>query len=228
MNLFGAAGSILGVLYQGYYSTLRTRARLPDLSFTAPEQYACGPRIFAICERDALAVAGVFRRMGCHALVALGRDGDLAGAALEKIGCRVFRGATRRGGVSATRALIRSLARFAGPAGLVVDGPLGPSGQARPGVLYCAARTGRPVVPLGIAASREVVFAGTWSRLFLPLPFSRVMIVCGQPIRVPSSAGRRELGPLAEELSRRLAEARESALQLARNGNSPAGRAALA
>jgi hypothetical protein len=145
-------------------------------------------------------------------LVAPGRDGDRASAALEAIGCRIVRGATGRGGAAALRRLIHDLRRSDSPAGLVVDGPLGPARRARGGAVVLAARTGRPLRALGVAVRRALVFSKTWSGIFLPLPFSIVTIgVVDVP---PARPGRpADVATLGQELTEHLALARQRARQ---------------
>jgi len=128
----------------------------------------------------------------------------------------VVRGAERRGGVLALRRLIRDLTGSDRPAGIVVDGPLGPVGHPKRGVLLLARETGRRIVPLGAAASRALEIPGTWSGLYVPAPFATVAIVCGRSIRVPGDAKAKDLDALEEELRRSLAHAREEALAWAR------------
>lgn len=205
------AFSSLAVLYRAYHSTLQVSAFQADGSPTSPETYPYERKLFALCERDAAALAGFFTRHPFLALVSPGRDGDWATAAIERLGCRVVRGSSRRGGARALSELVHALSRSDLPAAIVVDGPLGPAGQAKPGILLCARHAGRSIVPLGAAARRSLVLTKAWSRLFVPLPFTRLAIVCGPSLEVPQGAGREELAALATELSRRLAFSRAKA-----------------
>jgi hypothetical protein len=119
--------------YRAYFATLRTRALLPDGSLIAPRDYPYGRQIFALCERDALALGGILTGRRFAVLVAHGRDGDLAAAVLAALGCRVVRGSSARGGAGALRALVPLLDQTLEPLGLVVDGPPGRSVRsARP------------------------------------------------------------------------------------------------
>ena len=147
-------------------------------------------------------------------LVARGRDGDWETAAVEEIGGKVVRGAFRRGGAAAYASLRRALAAGDGPVGLVVDGPVGPEGEAREGAVACAAATGRPLRPVAAAARRAIVFDRSWSHIWVPLPFTRVVVACGAPMPVSEGADRAERRLLTAELSRRIAAARTTALSL--------------
>lgn len=203
----------LGRLYGLLYRTLRVEGILPDGSRVTPATYPFGPEIFAFCERDALALGGILGRARFTTLIAPGRDGDWATEVVTSLGGRVVRGATLRGGAQALAQLLRDLPGDEGPLALVVDGPLGPSGVARGGAVVCAARTGRPLRPVGAAARRAPVLKRSWSRIWLPLPFSRVVVVVGEPLPVPAGVGRTEWERLAGELTARLAAARSRALE---------------
>jgi lysophospholipid acyltransferase (LPLAT)-like uncharacterized protein len=73
--------------------------------------------------------------------------------------------------------------------GFLPDGPRGPAGVAKPGVIGLARASGAPLVPVGISAAPAKQF-GSWDRALLPLPFARVACRYGKPIHVPKkSAG---------------------------------------
>jgi len=204
---------LLARLYRLFAATLRFEALLPDGTVTPARDYPFGPEIFALSERDALAIAGITPEARFTFLVAHGRDGDWATTAATSLGARVVRGATGRGGARALTELIRSARAEADPLAIVVDGPLGPAGEAKPGAVVCAMKTGRPLRPLGVAARLGLRVPWSWSSIWLPLPFSRVVIVCGEPLPVPESAARPERAALSHELTARLAKARRRALE---------------
>lgn len=208
-RLARALGRLYGLLHQ----TLRVEAILPDGSRITPATYPFGREIFALCERDAFALAGILGQARFTTLVAPGRDGDWATEVVTSLGCRVVRGATLRGGAKALAQLLRGLPGDDGPLALVVDGPLGPAGVAKGGTVVCAARTGRPLRPLGAAARRAPILRRSWSKIWLPLPFSRVVIVLGEPLPVPAALDRPDRERLAGELTARLAAARSRALE---------------
>ncbi len=207
-----AAAALGAALYRAYFATLRVQGLLAGGVAVDPAEYPFGREIFALCERDALALAGMIAHTRLTALVALGRDGDWASGVLARLGFGVVRGSSLRRGAGALIRLIRTMRGGEAPVAIVVDGPLGPSGEAKPGIVRCAQRTGRPIRALGVAARHRIVFRGTWSELFLPLPCSRIVVACEDPLSIPASAGRTLVADLTLELSARLARARERAL----------------
>jgi lysophospholipid acyltransferase (LPLAT)-like uncharacterized protein len=205
-------GAVIGHVYALYYRTLRLEALLSDGSTLDPNDYPFDRQIFVFSERDALALAGITAQRRFTVLVANGRDGDLAAAALTAMGCRVIRGSTRRGGARALRRLLAVLEADRTPAGLVVDGPLGPVNRAQPGAAFCALQTDRPVFVLAAACSRAIVFRGTWSRLYLPIPFSRVVLSCDGPLPARGSATRDAVSALTAAIGARLDIGRRRAM----------------
>lgn len=71
------------------------------------------------------------------------------------------------------------------PALVAPDGPHGPIYEAKPGVVYMAAKAGAVVVPIGVGFSRRIT-GSNWDDFSFPLPFSKVAVVIGEPI-VPNT-----------------------------------------
>ncbi len=66
---------------------------------------------------------------------------------------------------------------------ILPDGPHGPAKVLRRGVLHMALQSRVSIVPLQITASRWVRLR-SWDRKKFPLPFTRVRVSIGKPIRV--------------------------------------------
>ena len=80
------------------------------------------------------------------------------------------------------------------------DGPRGPVREVQPGVILAAAATGLPIQPVAVAASRARLLR-SWDRFLVPLPFSTVHFVYGEPLPVER---RGDIDEAAAELKRRL------------------------
>jgi hypothetical protein len=63
--------------------------------------------------------------------------------------------------------------------------------------------TGKPILPVSVAASRTWTFR-TWDRFELPLPFSRIAIAYGEPVRVPRVLDADALSRLQVEMAGKL------------------------
>lgn len=66
---------------------------------------------------------------------------------------------------------------------LAADGPHGPRGIPKPGALYLAAKSGRPIVPVRVECQRSWRLRWRWDRFEIPRPFSTVYAYVADPIR---------------------------------------------
>ena len=67
--------------------------------------------------------------------------------------------------------------------GIALDGPHGPPRVLRPGALWLARLSGKPLVVMGYAA-RPAFAAPRWDRQLVPLPGARIAVVYGEPILI--------------------------------------------
>jgi lysophospholipid acyltransferase (LPLAT)-like uncharacterized protein len=159
------------------------------------------------------------RNHGIHVLVSEHRDGDIIASSLDSAGFRTVRGSTTRGG---SRALVKliELVRGGEQIAFTPDGPLGPRWKFQPGAVYVAAKTGLPVVPITGSARRAVYF-GSWDSFQLPLPFTRGVLVIGEPYHVTGGIEGGNIEFHRAELERRLVAL---ALEADRLAGAPEGR----
>jgi len=158
-----------------------------------------GPLVAATWHRGLLIAAYCWRNRGIVVPISQSRDGDLGNAVLRHLRfADSARGSSSRGGTHLLRNLIRQV-RAGQPAGFLPDGPRGPAGTAKPGVIGLARASGARLVPIGISASPSKQF-GSWDRAILPLPFARVSCSYGEPIHVPKKATGEALEGLRKQL----------------------------
>lgn len=117
-----------------------------------------------------------------HVLISSHRDGEFISRTVARFGLHSVRGSTTRGGGPALKKLAGLLAQGEDVA-ITPDGPRGPARILKPGIIHLAANTGRPIVPLTFSASRRWQ-AGSWDSFTIPLPFSRMSLIWGDPIRL--------------------------------------------
>lgn len=120
-----------------------------------------------------------------HCLISSSRDGEYAARLAALFGKSSIRGSTTRGGFDAMKQIMRVLTE-GGIVAITPDGPLGPAGQVQPGVVQVARALGTPIVPVAFDTSRKKVFP-SWDRFILPLPFSRIAVMFGEPVRIGKS-----------------------------------------
>jgi len=118
-----------------------------------------------------------------HVLVSQHRDGRFIGEVVSRFRLAMVHGSTSRGGAAGMRVLLRVL-REGSPVAITPDGPRGPRRVAAEGVAQIAGLANVVVVPTA-AATRRHRLLPSWDRMMLPLPFTRGVLVCGEPIVVP-------------------------------------------
>lgn len=121
------------------------------------------------------------------------KDGELVARVASSLGVRVVRGSSSRGGREGLRALHREIVKHRTSLVVLPDGPRGPRHEAKPGVVVLSQLSGRAIVPMAFAASRQWTLR-SWDRLSVPRPGCRIRALAGEPIHVP-----RELSDEARE-----------------------------
>ncbi len=128
--------------------------------------------------------APVFRGVRAFILVSASGDGKLANMLLERLGYGTLRGSTRKAGVQALRRM-RTLLADGHAVTITPDGPRGPRHHVNRGAVFLARETGRPILPIGFGVARAARL-NSWDRFTIPLPFSKVCVVLGEPLlRLP-------------------------------------------
>jgi lysophospholipid acyltransferase (LPLAT)-like uncharacterized protein len=134
--------------------------------------------------------ANVYKGRGYWTIISHSRDGEMQSRIFKKFGFQIIRGSTKRGGIQAAIESIRVL-QEGGTMAFTPDGPRGPSGIVQPGLLLIARKSGAAIIPVGVSA-RWRWLAPTWDRYLVPLPFSRCVMIYGDPIYLHEGASDEE------------------------------------
>ena len=140
-----------------------------------------------------------------HMLISSHIDGRLIAGAVNHFGIDCIAGSSSEGGGAALRSMLRHLKAGDG-VGITPDGPDGPAMRAKPGIAV-AAHLSHATVLTVTYATRWRRILGSWDRFHLPLPFSRGVMIYGEPIEVANDAD-----PAAIEACRVLIEQRLNAI----------------
>ena len=123
------------------------------------------------------------RLQGIYVMTSYSRDGELEANILSGFGYNIIKGSSRkRGAVEGTLELIKSIEN-GNDAAFAVDGPGGPAFQVKPGIIFVAQKTGRPIVPLTFSA-RFKILLNSWDRCCVPFPFNSCAVVYGRILEV--------------------------------------------
>ena len=143
-----------------------------------------------------------FRNRRIIVMNSLSFDGAYMARFVQKLGYGSVRGSSTRGGTGALVEMIR-LMRSGFATAFTVDGPRGPRYEAKLGPVLLAKKTGDPLLPF-ILECRKYWTVGSWDRLQIPKPFSKVKLIIDNPIYVPGNVSDNELEMKRIELQRSL------------------------
>jgi lysophospholipid acyltransferase (LPLAT)-like uncharacterized protein len=146
--------------------------------------------IYALLHAHQIAAVFINDEKQMAAMVSRSTDGDLLVPSLELRGIIPVRGSTRRrgkdkGGRAALEEL-KGLVSRGTPVLLAVDGPQGPRNHVHRGIVDLMLDTQAPVLPVVVLPSRRFILSGTWDRMQMPSPFSRIRLIFGEPLTVGS------------------------------------------
>lgn len=116
-------------------------------------------------------------------LVSKSKDGEMIAETMRLSRINAVRGSSSRGGAAAAREMVEIL-RSGWDVGITPDGPKGPARQVKDGTVRVAQMSGAPIVPIANAQSRRLVISKAWDHFHIPLPFSRAVVVYGEPIYI--------------------------------------------
>lgn len=201
MNLPQLLGTPFSWLYRLWCMSLRREELGRDVLSTFVDN---GQPVVAAVWHDELFPFMSFRRdWPVVAVVSRSRDGEWLSSILHGLGVSTVRGSSSKGGANALHGAARSAQRGNNVV-ITLDGPRGPRHKAKPGALHLAAREGMPVVPARLFMENSKKF-GSWDRFQLPMPFSRVRLVWGEPYTVTGDLSQEaDLAAACEDLERRL------------------------
>jgi lysophospholipid acyltransferase (LPLAT)-like uncharacterized protein len=128
----------------------------------------------------------LYQRQRFTILVSRSRDGEFVSRILQRFGGHVTRGSSSRGGAAALLEIARQV-RSGYHAAVTPDGPRGPRYKVQPGIIALAQQTGAAILPVTYSARWKKVLR-SWDGFVVPLPFSRVVVIYGEPIYVPAQA----------------------------------------
>lgn len=130
------------------------------------------------------------------------RDGDIIAGMARQGGWFPVRGSSSRGRLRAMKLMIQQL-RQSHPAVVIVDGPRGPAGRVKPGVIHMAHAAGAAIVPFYTFADRAW-YLNSWDRFMIPKPFSKVRIQFGNLFICKPLGNKDDLHARCNELEREM------------------------
>ncbi|CCW36033.1 hypothetical protein CTKA_01869 [Chthonomonas calidirosea] len=189
---------LIWLLARAIYKTLRVQTENMQSLVPSPNKGA----ILVTWHGRTFIAANILRNRGYWALISLSRDGELQNRIFRRFGFQTVRGSTGRGGVRGALEMARKVQKGEVLA-FTPDGPRGPTHKVQPGVILMAEKSGAPIVPVGISASRRILIR-SWDSYLIPLPFARAFFLVGDPIYVPPNLDENGRLAYAAQLERAL------------------------
>ena len=159
-------------------------------------------------------------RQRCCCLVSQHQDGSYLADAMAWMDYTTVRGSSKRGGVEALRELVNETA---GKHIIVTpDGPRGPRRTMKQGAAFIAAQTGRRLLPGAFVVKHGWRIRGSWTDLLIPMPFTTIYLITGEPIFIPADLNRMELSKYLAEAQQAMDRLNEEADRMVNHQQPPA------
>ena len=150
------------------------------------------PVIFALWHAHQCALYANEDRGNLNVMISKSNDGEIIAAATEEMGIKVIRGSHKRAGASATLNMIEKLEQGENAA-ITIDGPRGPKGVVKDGVINIAKLAQVPIIPMTwYSPSKWLLKFNTWDEFRFPVLGVRTIAVYGEPIYVPSDCSKED------------------------------------
>jgi len=160
------------------------------------------PLIYVHWHRHIFVTIYRFKNTGARPLISLSEDGELVSQVAVEFGMNPVRGSSSKGGARAFLKLVDTVKKDNAEVLITADGPKGPARQIKDGTIRLAQKTNSVIIPISWHASREKVFEKSWDQFKIPLPFSKITYVYGDPFAIPQDVPREDYSRLKENLKK--------------------------
>jgi len=189
--------------------TFSLRYKHINRQYSISAEYKSQPVIYAVLHGHQLLLYGFPYHLPMVQMCSLSHDGELLTRVFRLMGFTVVRGSSSRRGREAAFEMTDLIYHGCWGA-LAVDGPRGPYGVVKRGIVDIARDSQALVIPL-VAAAKYSYSLKSWDRFILPLPFSAAVTIEGKPIEVPLELLEDEAEAIRNKLERQLHELDEEA-----------------
>jgi lysophospholipid acyltransferase (LPLAT)-like uncharacterized protein len=99
---------------------------------------------------------------------------------------------------------------------VALDGPNGPYYEPKPGVFAIAQKSNSQVIPVGVWYSHKIILKNRWDKYQIPLPFSKTVLLVGDPIEASEKMDEATLAGKLKELTEKIVELNKKAEEIGR------------
>tara|TARA_Y100000590_G_scaffold410607_1_gene503836 strand:- start:10536 stop:11201 length:666 start_codon:yes stop_codon:yes gene_type:complete len=89
--------------------------------------------------------------------------------------------------------------------GITPDGPRGPKEIVSEGIIKIAKSSNIPIIPVGFWSSKNIKL-NSWDSFLITLPFSKCAFVWNNPIKIPSTSGKKQIEYYKKLLEKKINE----------------------
>ena len=179
------------------------RVEVIDPYEVSPLRKKTAKRIYCFWHNRLLGLAYTQRFKNVGILISSHFDGEIIARIVGRLGYHPLRGSSTRGGSAGLLSMLRNEEVW--HLAITVDGPRGPKGVVKPGVIFLAARTNLHIVPVSCDTSRKWVLP-SWDNFEIPKPFARVIVSWGKPFFAGNISGHSKIKSQTDNLANLLNE----------------------
>lgn len=174
------------------------KVRVDGYTEAYPRQERKNKMIFAFYHNRLLGLCYTQKKKNVGILISSHFDGEVIARITSHMGYHPLRGSSTKGGAAGLLSMLRD--REVWNLAITVDGPKGPKGVVKPGVVYLASKSGLPIVPLSCNSSKKWVLS-SWDRFEIPKPFAEVVVCLGKPIYIDDISNEVQIKKHTEHLA---------------------------
>ncbi len=199
--------SFVSELVYRLFRVLEGMIEIRNINYPKQEQKV----IFAMWHSDQCSLHGIpfEKRKNVNILISKSGDGEVIARVVQRWGFSTVRGSKdkgtrKKGGVRATMEMIEKVNEGQNVA-IMVDGPAGPLHEIKNGVIKVAKHTGGAIIPMvWYSPNKTLVKFPTWDKFKIPLGFTKIVNLYGEPIYVPENSTLEEDNAIKEKLKQAL------------------------
>lgn len=199
--------SFVSELVYRLFRVLEGMIEIRNVNYPKQEQKV----IFAMWHSDQCSLHGIpfEKRKNVNILISKSGDGEVIARVVQRWGFSTIRGSKdkgtrKKGGVRATMEMIEKVNEGQNVA-IMIDGPAGPLHEIKNGVIKVAKHTGGAIIPMvWYSPDKTLVKFPTWDKFKIPLGFTKMVNLYGEPIYVPENSTLEEDNAIKEKLKQAL------------------------
>jgi len=176
------------LFFAGFFGTalinllgLTWRVRVAGQVDLHPRREKTEKRIYCFWHNQLLGLAYTQKKNNVGIMISSHFDGEIVARIVSRMGYHPLRGSSTKGGAVGLLSMLKNDEVW--HLAITVDGPRGPKGVVKPGVIYLASKSGLPVVPISCRSAKKWVLS-SWDRFEIPKPFAKVTVALGKPVYV--------------------------------------------